>query len=115
MRRGRAKDKERRETEERQTTGYRGALATGQRKTGMKVSLKIQESHTEGGMKGNKKKKSTREKVVGCQTGVEAPRPIPSPPPHPSPPWPRGSRHGRKMGWRREETQHTRMEAELLT
>lgn len=40
-------------------------------------------------MKGNKKKKSTREKVVGCQTGVEAPRPSPThpfpiPPPLPS-------------------------------
>lgn len=41
-------------------------------------------------------------------------QPFPTPP-QPSPPWPRGSRHGRKMGWRREETQHTRMEAELLT
>lgn len=115
MRRGRAKDKERRETEERQTTGYRGALATGQRKTGTKESLKIQESDTEGGMKGNKKKKSTREKVVGCQTGVEAPRPslpvppqpIPSPPPTPTPPLP--GRGGVDMGarWGGDEKKHS--------
>lgn len=110
MRRGRAKDKERRETEERQTTGYRGALATGQRKTGTKVSLKIQESHTEGGMKGNKKKKSTREKVVGCQTGVEAPRPsLPSPThPFPTPP-PLPGRGGVDMGarWGGDEKKHS--------
>lgn len=52
MRGGRAEDEERRrKTEEQQTTGCRRAIATGKRKTGTNVSLKIQGSHTEGGMR----------------------------------------------------------------
>lgn len=76
-------------------------------------------------MGGRKKKKKSREKVVGCQTGVEAPRrslpvppqPVPSPPTPPPLPVPgrKGVDMGAKMGWRRGETQHTRIEAELLT
>lgn len=58
MRRGRAKDKERKETEEQQTTGYRRALAT---RNEIKLK-KSKKSHTEGEMKGKKKKKSARER-----------------------------------------------------
>lgn len=92
MRRGRAKDKERRETEEQQTTGYRRARATGKWKKRYKSKLRNpRKPHRRRDGRG--KKNSTREKVVGCQTGVEAPRPtlpkpsqpIPSPTPPPLP------------------------------
>lgn len=65
-----------------------------------------------------------KKKAVGCQTGVEAPRPsrpplsseIPPPPPFPPPPWPRGGVDmGAGWGGDEKKTQHTRMEAELLT
>lgn len=83
-------------------------------KTGRDGSVQIEES-TEGGM--------AKKKAVGCQTGVEAPRPsrpplsseIP-PPPLPPPPWPRGGVDmGAGWGGDEKKTQHTRMEAELLT
>lgn len=53
MRRGRAKDKERRETEEPQTTGYRRARATGKWKNGYESKLKNpRKPHRREGMKG---------------------------------------------------------------
>lgn len=96
-------------------------------KTGTDGSVQIQES-TEGGMEIIKLKKRGRrnqqgKKAVGCQTGVEAPRPSrpplsseTPPPPLPPPPWPRGGVDmGAGWGGDEKKTQHTRMEAELLT
>lgn len=84
-------------------------------KTGRDGSVQIEES-TEGGM-AKKKRLSAVRQVLKPPAHPALPSLLKSPPPPlPPPPWPRGGVDmGAGWGGDEKKTQHTRMEAELLT